>query len=197
MQPDEQPLSAPALLALASESLVGNGYRVARDLGLGALPADTSLLAEDDFGVVAIATYDTWSQLQAEWTEAQAELVSLLARRLARSAPKAWDGYLVLLCASFAPDSAAISQIERDTTRIRKLVATADMLKSTRDFLRILDIFLPLEIPQGARAIDDVLDVLPELMSDQVDPQAVRVVVDAFRELEPPLERLHSLSGGQ
>ena len=197
MQPDDQPLSASALLALASERLAKNGYRVVRDLGLGALPAESSLLAEDDFGVVAIATYDTWSQLQTEWGEAQAELVGLLARRLARSAPKAWDGYLVLLCASFAPDNNAISQIERDTTRIRKIVATADMLQGTRDFIRILDIFLPLEIPEGAKAITDVLDTLPELMRDQVDPQAVRVVVDAFRALEPPLERLHALSGSQ
>jgi cephalosporin hydroxylase len=108
-------------------------------------------------------------------------------------APKAWDGYLVLLCTSFAPDPAAISQIERDTTRIRKIVATADMLKTTSELARILDVFMPLAVPESATVLHDVLDTLPNLMREHVDPSAVRAVVDAFRTMEPPLERLHSL----
>jgi hypothetical protein len=192
MQPELESLSLPALLALASEQLSANGYRVVRDQSLSALPSERALLAEDEYGVVAIVAYHTWAQLETEWSDAQADLVGLLARRLARSAPKAWDGYLVLLCTSFSPDPAAVSQIERDTTRIRKIVATAEMLKTTSDLARILDVFMPLAVPESTAALTDVLDTLPDLMRGQVEPSAVRIVIDAFRTMEPPLERLHA-----
>ncbi len=193
MQSENVFLSSPVLLALANEQLSANGYRVVRDLRLSALPSERALLAEDEYSVVAIVVYETWTQLASEWSEAQAELVGLLGRRLARSAPKAWDGYLVLLCTSFAPDAAAVSQIEQDTTRIRKFVATADMLKTTSDLTRILDIFIPLVVPESTVALTDVLDALPE----QVDRSAVLAVIDAFRTMEPPLERLHALGEGR
>jgi hypothetical protein len=196
MQAELESLSLPALLALASEQLSANGYRVVRDQSLSALPSERALLAEDEYSVIAIVAYETWAQLETEWSDAQAELVALIARRLARSAPKAWDGYLVLLCTSFAPDPAGISQIERDTTRIRKIVATADMLKTTSDLARILDVFMPLTVPESTAVPADVLDTLPDLMRGQVDPVAVRAVIDAFRTMEPPLERLHALRKG-
>jgi hypothetical protein len=197
MRSEEGFLPLPVLLTLANEQLSANGYRVVRDLSLSGLPSERALLAEDEYGVVAIVAYETWAQLATEWSEAQAELVGLLGRRLARSAPKAWDGYLVLLCTGFAPDAAAVSQIERDTTRIRKFVATAEMLKTTSDLTRILDIFMPLVVPESTVALTDVLDALPDLMGEQVDRSAVRTVIDAFRTMEPPLERLHALGEGR
>lgn len=193
MEPDQSSLSLSALLALASEQLSANGYRVVRDATLSALPSERSLLAEDEYGVVALVAYESWSQLDSEWSEAQAELVGLLGRRLARSAPKAWDGYLVLLCTGLSPDISSVAQIERDTTRIRKIVATADILKTTSDLSRILDIFMPLRAVESTTTTADVLDGLPDLVQGQVDPTAVRVVIEAFRTMEPPLERLHTL----
>jgi hypothetical protein len=43
MQPEIESLSLPALLALASEQLAANGYRVVRDQALSALPNDRAL----------------------------------------------------------------------------------------------------------------------------------------------------------
>ena len=197
MQSEKDILPLSVMMPLASEQLSANGYRVVRDLGFSALPGDRALLAEDEYGVLAVVGYETWAQLEAEWSDAQAELVELFSRRLARSAPKAWDGYLLLLCSGAAPDSRAISQIEQDTTRIRKIVATADTLRTTTDLTRILDLFMPLSIPKSTMALPDVLDTLPELLQDRVAPSAVKTVIEAFRAMEPPLQRLHDLGEGQ
>ena len=197
MEPEQDMLTLSASMTLASEKLSANGYRVVRDLDLKALPSDRALLAEDEYSVLAIVGYETWAQLEAEWSDAQAELVDLFSQHLARSAPKAWDGYLLLLCSGAAPDSGSVSQIERDTTRIRKIVATANTLKTTTDLTRILDVFMPLSIPESKIAIPDVLDALPELLRDRVAPSAVKTVIEAFRNMEPPLQRLHDQGEGQ
>jgi hypothetical protein len=197
MQPSDGVLSTSVLVALASELFTGNGYRVVRDLTDFPHSADRGLLAEDEFSVVSVVTFETWHQLENEWLETQADLVELLARRLSRAAPKAWDGYLVLLCAGEPPQRRAVSAIERDTTRVRKIVATGEMLRTSADVARVLDLLLPLTVPKGATMLEDVLDSLPEVMKLSADPSAVRVVVDAFRSMEPPLERLHALRGEQ
>ena len=197
MQPEQDTLPLTVLMTLASEQLSANGYRVVRDLDFSALPGDRALLAEDEYSVLAVVVYETWAQLEAEWSDAQADLVELFSRRLARSAPKAWDGYLLLLCSGAAPDSGAISQIERDTTRIRKIVAAADTLRTTTDLTRILDVFMPLSIPDSTLVLTDVLDALPELLQDMVAPSAVKTVIEAFQNMEPPLQRLHDLGEGQ
>jgi hypothetical protein len=182
MQPSGASLSTSVLVALANEVLAGNGYRVVRDLTEFAHLSDRGLLAEDEFSVISVVAFETWPQLEAEWLDAQADLVELLSRRLSRSAPKAWDGYLVLLCAGEPLDRQSIVQIERDTTRVRKIIATLDLL-------------LPLTLPEDLSALDDVLESLPELIATSADPTAVRIVIDAFRSMEPPLERLHALGG--
>lgn len=190
---DPPPLSPAVMIAAAREILSDNGFRIAGELGLTALQSERSLIAEDDYVVLAIVAYDTWSELESAWPDAQAELVGLLAKRLARSAPKAWDGYLVLLCSAPTSDKAAVSAIERDTTRVRKIVATGEALGATGDLLNVLDRFLPLrEPPRGAGAAD-VLATLPDLLKPEVPVSATQAVVAAFRTMEPPLERLHDL----
>jgi hypothetical protein len=195
MQPSGASLSTSVLVALANEVLAGNGYRVVRDLTEFAHLSDRGLLAEDEFSVISVVAFETWPQLEAEWLDAQADLVELLSRRLSRSAPKAWDGYLVLLCAGEPLDRQSIVQIERDTTRVRKIIATGDMLRTSNDVARVLDLLLPLTLPEDLSALDDVLESLPELIATSADPTAVRIVIDAFRSMEPPLERLHALGG--
>src|SRR5690606_7229189 len=116
-----------------------------------------------------------------EWLDAQADLVELLSRRLSRSAPKAWDGYLVLLCAGEPLDRQSIVQIERDTTRVRKIVATGDLLRTSNDVARVLDLLLPLKLPDDLSALEDILESLPELLAESANPAAVRTVINAFR----------------
>ncbi len=192
MSPDGASLTTSSMIALASEVLSANGYRVARDLTDMISIGEQALLAEDAYSVVSVVAFETWQQLETEWFVAQAELVDLLARRLTRSAPKAWDGYLVLLCAAEPLDRREVTKIERDTSRVRKIVATGGVLRASADVARVLDLLLPLELPPDLAALDDVLDGLPQLMKEVVDPAKMKIVVDAFRDAEPPLARLHA-----
>ena len=197
MSPDGTSLSASSMIALASETLSLNGYRVVRDMTDMKKLGDQALLAEDAYSVISVVAFETWQQLEKDWAEAQADLVDLLARRLARSAPKAWDGYLVLLCAGEPSDRLDADRIERDTSRVRKIVATGGRLRASADVTRVLDLLLPLELPDNLSALEDVLDALPELMENTVDRAKLKIVVDAFRNGEPPLERLHQAGGGR
>ena len=193
MLSDGSGLSPTVIIAAAREMLANNGFRIGSESGLTPLQPGRSLLAEDDYSVIALVAYDTWSELQAEWGNAQAELDTLLAKRLARSAPKAWDGYLVLFCGAPTSDKGGVSAIERDTTRVRKIVATGEALRTTTDIIRVLDPFLPLTRPGTGAEIPDVLATLPELLKTEVPIAATEAVVNAFRTMEPPLERLHEL----
>jgi hypothetical protein len=193
MLSDASGLSPTVIVAAAREILANNGFVIASQSGLTALEPGRSLLAEDDYSVIALVAYDTWFELQAGWADAQAELVTLLAKRLARSAPKAWDGYLVLFCGAPTSDSDGVSAIERDTTRVRKIVATGEALRTTGDIARVLDPLLPLARPGTGAEIPDVLATLPELLKTEVPIAATEAVVNAFRAMEPPLERLHEL----
>ena len=78
---------------------------------------------------------------------------------------------------------------------MRKIVATGDALKTTTDISRVLDPFLPLARPGTGAEIPDVLATLPELLKTEVPIAATEAVVNAFRAMEPPLERLHELVG--
>ncbi|MXO48638.1 hypothetical protein GRI69_10245 [Erythrobacter vulgaris] len=185
------PLSTSELLAVASSHLSANGYLVVRDLDVGAHSGERGFVAEDDFGVVSVLVFDSWAQLENEWRDAQADLVELLSARLSRSAPKAWDGYLVLLCSAYAGDSSAVNQIERDTTRVRKIVATGENLQTIKDVEAALDLLLPLKLIESTTSMAGVLQILPTLIP-AVDSDAILTVVDAFQSGEPPLERLHA-----
>ncbi|WBO24353.1 hypothetical protein [Sphingomonas abietis] len=197
MSLDGSSLSASSMIALASETLSLNGYRVVRDMTDMKRLGDQALLAEDAYSVVSVVAFETWQQVERDWAEAQADLVDLLARRLSRSAPKAWDGYLVLLCAGEPADRLDADRIERDTSRVRKIVATGGRLRTSADVARVLDLLLPLELPGDLAALEDVLDALPELMAKTVDRAKLKIVVDAYRDGEPPLERLHESGGGR
>lgn len=188
MQPES--LSLSLVLALFEEQLGANGYETTRSPPVE-IPGDQCLVAEDPYNVIAITGFTTWAQLASQWPDAQSSLVELLASRLSKSAPKAWDGYLVLICESAAPNGSEVAKIERDTTRVRKIVGTSDTLHTTSDVLRLLDPFLPLPTDTGSDAFDDILELLPEIMRNEVAPEAVQEVINAFRALEPPLERLH------
>jgi hypothetical protein len=186
-------LTPTTLIGTAAQHLAENGYRVVREPLHPALPTDRALLAEDPYSVVAVAAFDNWTQLESDWTEAQGALVEILNRRLTRADPKAWDGYLILLCAGPADTRDAVARIERDTSRVRKLVAAGADLVTTADVMRALAPLLPLRAEEQADQLTDPLSLLPELLKNEVPMDATRAVVDAFRGMEPPLEKLHEV----
>lgn len=120
--------------------------------------------------------------------------MEMITKALSKSTPKAWDGYLVLICANSAPDPTSISLIERDTTRVRKIISTSDSLQTSADVRQLLDPFLPLPMPNMEGNPADILDSLPDLLKPAVPPLAMRAMLSAFKELEPLLESLSNWS---
>ena len=186
------------LIAAASQTLIDGGYR---QIGRKFQEWDTqtSRLFEDEYGVVGIVVFDTCAELIQTWPDVQGTLVDVISRYVGKGESKSWDGYLVLLSPGIAPSrSAVIEDIRRNTTRLRKLVATADELKSPLDVERVLRPLLPLPRERANIAQESALDLLPRLLAEQKIPEDVtRVLVEAFREQSPLLERLHQKGGEQ
>jgi hypothetical protein len=185
-------LSPAALLAEAEAVLSAGSYRLDRDTESLGLPSERALIAEDKYGVVVIAVYDTWSELREGWRSAQAQTVEVLSSQFTRLDRKAWDGYLVLLTAALAvEDDATVHEIRYDTSRIRKLVATGDDLRSLNDVERILLPLLPLTQDEMVEEQLSPLDELPERLEGAgIARNLAETAVAAFRDHRPIVEEL-------
>jgi hypothetical protein len=186
------------LIAAVSQTLVDGGYQqIARRFTEWHTP--TSRLFEDEYGIVGVVVFDTCAELLRTWPDLQASLVDVISRHVGKEEAKSWDGYLVLLSLGMAPsESTAIDEIRYNTTRLRKLVATADDLKSPTDVERVLRPLLPLPQERTNLGQESALDLLPRLLAEQHIPEGVtQVLIDAFRKQSPLLERLHQQRGEQ
>jgi hypothetical protein len=187
-------LSTTQIMAAAASILIGGGYRQAQ-AGLGKEWTDESArLFEDPYSVVAVLVFPTWSELKDRWPEAQASLVGAITRSISSADPKVWEGYLVLVTPSTAgADRSILDSIRRDTSRVRKLVATGEELRHLADVEQLLSPLLPLDVNHSQNmAPEDPLKHLPSLPAlRSVPSDAIKLVVDAFRDQEPMLDRLH------
>ena len=149
----------------------------------------------DKYGVVGLALFATTEELLDSWPDLQEALVSVISTHVGTDEGKAWDGYLVLLTTGIAPSSdIEIEDLRYDTSRLRKLVATGDDLKTTADVERILRTFLPLQNGMGAIGGRTALELLPKLLAEQgVAVDTTELLVKAFISQEPLMEALHSL----
>jgi|SRR5271156_2041639 len=184
------------LIASASQVLLEGGYRQIN----GRFPewgTPTSRLFEDEYSVVGIAIFDTCEELLRTWPDVQAVLIDVISRHVGSQESKSWDGYLVLLTPALAPsESEAVEAVRYNTTRLRKLVATGDDLKIPSDVERVLRPLLPLRQERGGQGQESALDLLPRLLAaQQIPAEVTRVLVDAFRQQSPLLERLHQQRG--
>lgn len=184
------------LIAAASQTLLVNGYRQITGR-FQDWDTPTSRLFEDEYGVVGIVVFGTCAELLRTWPDLQASLVEVISNHVGNEEAKSWDGYLVLLSPGLAPsESGAIDEVRYNTTRLRKLVASADDLKSPTDVERVLRPLLPLPQERANIGQESALDLLPRLLAEQKISEGVtRVLVDAFREQSPLLERLHQQGG--
>ena len=100
---------------------------------------------------------------------------------------------MVLLTPSVASsESAGLEAVRYNTTRLRKLVATGDDLQRPTDVERVLRRLLPLSQESANLSQESALDLLPKLLADQGIPkETTQLIVDAFRNQSPLLERLH------
>lgn len=187
-------LTTTDLIAAASTSLEESGYTRIEESQLGEWPITGARLFEDAYSVVSVIVYETWTELASSWADAQAALVELMSEHMTSADAKAWEGYLALL--TLAPSPAGVedgvSAIRYDTSRVRKLVATGDELKRLSDVERVMLPLLPIDAALDATAEGSALDLLPDLLASQgVDRDAVTIVIEAFGEQQPLLERLH------
>jgi hypothetical protein len=187
-------LSATQIMAAASSLLLHNGYRQsAASLG-DQWNVESARLFEDPYSVAALVVFPTWAELKENWTSAQADLVGAMSHSISSADPKVWEGYLILLTPSTpGADRGILDTIRRDTSRVRKLVATGDELRHLMDVERILDPLLPLEVDGTELMVpEDPLESLASLPAlRDISPEAVQDVVDAFRHQQPIIERLH------
>lgn len=188
-------LTRTNLIAAASSCLLAHGYTPIPPERLGAADGEEGRFYEDSYGIVLVAVFDTWGELAGHWPESQAALVQLISAYLSRSEAKAWDGYLVLLSPAVSTGGReAVDAIRYDTSRLRKLVADGEELRSVANVEDALLPLLPLEPAAEDRQERSVLDLLPELLERRaVEPHVAKMLIEAFSEGEPLLESLHRL----
>jgi hypothetical protein len=182
------------ILGEAERILSENGYHVEREREGIELPKGRSLVAEDIYGIIALVIYDTWTDLEENWANTQGAVVDFLSKKLPRTEPKTWEAYLLLITPIPSTDGILhkAEEIRHDVTRLRKLVITGDDLKGLNDVERILRPLLPLEELTVDLGTKDLLDMLPELFSQiDIDRGAAEAIVEAYKNDEPLLERLH------
>ena len=184
--------TSTSLVAAASQTLAAGGYQQIHDM-FPQWDTPTSRLFEDKYNVVGVVVFDTCSELLQAWPDLQGSLVNVISRYVGREESKSWDGYLVLLTPGFAAsEDVAIEAVRYNTTRLRKLVATGDDLQNPTDVERVLRPLLPLGQERAKLSQEPALDLLPKLLADQGIPkETTQLLVNAFREQLPLLERLH------
>jgi hypothetical protein len=181
-------LSASTITEYAAELLAKARYQLFRDHPSVQITNAKSIIAEDNFGIVAIVAFETWIELSRCWNDAQASLVKLLDTRLGRLDAKSWDGYLVLLCpmALTREQKQEKNALEINLSRVRKMVFADEQLTTLKDVERALSSFLPLEINSSAAPTLDVLAALPDLIrGPSLTPAVVAAVIAAFRDGRP------------
>ncbi len=127
----------------------------------------------------------------------QGSLVEVISRHVGQGESKSWDGYLVLLSPGFAAsEDVAIEAIRYNTTRLRKLIGTGEDLQDPMGVERVLRPLLPLNQERVKLSQESALDLLPKLLANQGIPkETTQLLVDAFHEQLPLLERLHEQRG--
>lgn len=184
------------VLGAVTEVLLGSGFEVGPELPVSA--GSQVRCFEDAVSIVGIVQYQSWSELRDGWIEAQSVLVDLLSQRLDRSDPKSWEGYLVLLTLDQPTDPAQADDIRRDTTRLRKVVATgADMSEVSHVEDALLPV-IPLLDGTLRSGSGSILDRLPELLqAKHIDPNLTRRVVEAFEQDRSVLEAVSTWRAAQ
>jgi hypothetical protein len=189
-------LTPTDIIAAASQVLTSAGYRQVNDPSTQ-WDSVTSRLYEDEYNIVGIVVFDTCGELLQAWPDLQGSLVDLISKHVGHAEAKSWDGYLVLLTSGVAPsEETEIEAVRYNTTRVRKIVATGEDLRTVTDVERVLRPLLPLSDNRTAMDNASALDVLPRLLAEQgIAQDTTRVLVEAFRSQSPLIERLHEKEG--
>lgn len=193
-------LTTTGLLAAAQNILLEANYELV-DLST-AQPSlsDRARLLQNRYSVVMVATFETWENLLETWPDYQSATVEAMSQFLRQGEAKAADGYLVLLTPSLVPrgQMSGANQIRSDTSRLRKLLGTADEVRTLSDVRKVLASLLPLSISPGDDSEESSLDALPRILEEHgIESAATKTVVDAFKANAPIMPRLHDFRNSQ
>lgn len=189
-------LTAVEVLGAATDVLLGSGFEAGPELALAA--GAQIRCFEDAVCIVGIVHYRSWPELRESWIEAQSLLVDLLSERLDRSDPKSWEGYLVLLTLDQPTDPAEVDEIRRDTTRLRKVVATGGDMSEVSHVEDALLPVIPLLDGTFRTGSGSILDRLPDLLhAKHIDSGLTRQVVDAFEQDRSVMEAISTWRAAQ
>ncbi|MCC5954404.1 MAG: hypothetical protein JJU45_20140 [Acidimicrobiia bacterium] len=177
-------ITAAEVLGAASGRLTLAGFRIGPELRL--YSGEQLRCYEDDVSIVGVAQFRSWRALRDGWIDAQSVLVDLLSERLDRRDPKAWEGYLVLLTLDRASIASEVDEIRRDTSRLRKIVATGEDMTSVAQVEDALLPVLPLSGGVLRHDAGSILDRLPGLLARKgIDKGLTLRVLEAFENDRP------------
>lgn len=189
--------SPTELMKEASDVLIKGAYRqVSNKVQEKAQERDTAVsrLFENEYNLVGVVVYETCAELLRNWPDKQESLARVVSKFIGREEQKSWDGYLVLLTPENGlSESRRLDAVRYDTSRLRKLVATGDNLRSREDVERLLSTLVPLEFEQTRMDSQSALDLLPTLLVARgIEEENTLLLVDAFRNNSLLLEKLHN-----
>jgi hypothetical protein len=186
-------LSETQLLAAAGELLKQGGYREVSSDRLESLKSDKARVYEDQYAIVCLVVFPSWTELRSRWTYVQADFVELLSKYLLRADAKTWDAYLVLLTPATALEQWQEAQeIRQDTTRVRKLVGTGEDLRSLGDIATLVSSLLPIGT---AEAVTDKTETIWSLVYQSLEKKgvhrdAIQSLVKSYEEQRNIMEAL-------
>lgn len=193
---DASPLTSTNLLAAACGYLADADYAPISSSRIDGLETMGARFFEDDYRVVMVLVFDTWTELRQRWTQAQDSLVELISAHMSKAVEKSWDGYLTMLTLDPCPPSSQgeIDKIRYDTFRVRKLVAAGDELRSLGEVERAIRPLLPIEVDILSDENPSAFSVLPDLLASQgIERDATEHLLKAFADRTSLVEALHSL----
>lgn len=184
-------LRASQILGEATRLLLAAGFREVGTLRVQ--PSRELRMFEDSLCIVGLVYYPTWADLESTWLDAQGVMVEKLSERIRRSDPKAWDGYLALFTLDEFPRAEAVSQIENNTSRLRKLVATGRELKTLASVEKSLLPVLPFNATAGSGEARGLLERIPQMLEELgIEPLLAEAAIESFQENRSPLEGVES-----
>lgn len=144
---------------------------------------------EDARSIVGVVFFRSWHQLSSHWLTAQAALVDRISSRFRRGEAKSWDGYLVLLTSDRAPTAEAVTEVRRDTSRLRKLIGSGADLVSLESIADVLLPVLPLQLDGSETVESSLLDRIPAMLEAyDVDPVLAAAAIASFEANRTPME---------
>ena len=185
------PLRASQILGEATRLLLEGGFREADTLHVQS--SRELRIFEDSLCIVGLVYYQTWADLENTWLDAQAVMVEKISTHIRRSDPKAWDGYLVLFTLDEFPLVEAVSRIENNTNRLRKLVATGRELKTMASVEVSLLPVLPFNAITGNDETRGLLERIPQMLEKLgIERSLANAAIESFQENRSPLEGVES-----